>query len=65
MGQGMGDMARRDLARVAKAKQKVVQAQAELRASIIAAVESGETYRAVAAQAGISHQRVAQIVRGQ
>jgi len=58
-------MARRDMDRVSKARERLRQAQEELRAAIVAAVESGETYRDVAKSAGLSHQRVAQIVRGQ
>jgi DNA-binding NarL/FixJ family response regulator len=56
-------MARTDLRRVARARKELDKALAERRASILAAVASGETYRDVARMAGISHQRVAQIVR--
>lgn len=58
-------MARADLDRVEKARKQLVDAQDRLHEAIIAAVKSGETYRDVGARAGLSHQRVAQIVRGQ
>lgn len=55
-------MARSDMRRVAQARRNRETAQAEFEASIKAAVASGETYRDVARMAGLSHQRVAQIV---
>lgn len=70
MGQRLPSMARPDLRRVAKARrrldacrQAVDDAQEELFAAIKAAVASGEAYRDVARMAGLTHQRVAQIIR--
>jgi alkylated DNA nucleotide flippase Atl1 len=48
---------------VARAKRQLEEARAELHAAIKAAVASGETYRDVARMAGLSHQRVSQIVK--
>lgn len=56
-------MARRDLRRVAKAQQQLEAARSELHAAIRAAVASGETYRDVARMAGLSHQRIYQIMK--
>lgn len=48
--------------RVGQAKRDLRQARDEFKAAIRAAVASGETYRDVARMAGISHQRIHQIV---
>lgn len=56
------DVARSDLRRVAACKRQMDESRAALRAAIRDAVNSGETYRDVARMAGLSHQRVAQIV---
>lgn len=56
-------MARADLRRVQLAARKVDSARAELYAAICAAHASGETYRDIAEAAGISYQRVGQIVK--
>ena len=56
-------MARADLRRVERACQRVVDSREELEAAILAAHRSGETYRDIAQAAGISHQRVGQIVK--
>lgn len=55
-------MARVDLRRVAKARRQLENAVKERDDAIRAAVASGETYRDVARMAGVSYQRVAQIV---
>ena len=56
-------MAQSDLRRVERACEKLLEARRELEASIRDAVASGETYRDVAKRAGMSYQRVAQIVK--
>lgn len=56
-------MARADLRRVERAAQRLVESRAELNAAIRAASASGETYRDIAEAAGMSHQRVGQIVQ--
>lgn len=61
MGQ-LDPMAQADLRRVERARKHVLEAREELENAIRDAVASGETYRDVAARAGMSHQRVAQIV---
>jgi predicted transcriptional regulator len=48
---------------VAQAKAKRTDAEAKLVAAIVDASESGYTYRVIAKAAGLSHQRVAQIVK--
>jgi DNA-directed RNA polymerase specialized sigma24 family protein len=55
-------MARADMRRVSAARRQLRQTRDEFKAAIRAAVASGETYRDVARMAGISHQRVHQIV---
>lgn len=56
-------MAQADLRRVQRAAARVTDAREELIAAIFAAVSSGETYRDIARAAGMSHQRVGQIVK--
>lgn len=55
-------MARIDLQRVARCRRKLEAVYRERDEAIRAAVASGETHRDVAAVAGLSHQRVTQIV---
>ena len=57
------NMAQADLRRVERCRQQLEDARAGLHQAIRDAVASGETYRDVAKLAGISHQRVAQIVK--
>ena len=45
-----------------KARAQITTAEAELVAAMVAAHESGETYRDIAEEAGLSHQRVWEIV---
>ncbi len=56
-------MAKADLRRVARAAQRVRESRDELEAAIVAASASGESYRDIAEAAGMSHQRVGQIVK--
>lgn len=56
-------MAKADLRRVERACKRVIDAREELHAAIVAAAASGETYRDIAEAAGMSHQRVGQIVK--
>lgn len=56
-------MAQADLRRVRRARERLEAAQKELRAAIKSAAASGETYRDIAEWAGLSHQRIAQIVK--
>lgn len=56
------DMARADMRRVAQAKRDLERCRSDFIEAIKAAVASGETYRDVARMAGISHQRVHQVV---
>jgi hypothetical protein len=58
-----GDVARADMRRVAQAKRDLERCRAAFVDAIKDAVASGETYRDVARMAGISHQRVGQIVK--
>jgi hypothetical protein len=55
-------VARSDLKRVAKARTRIVAAERELVQALVAAHESGETYRDIGLEAGLSHQRVHEIV---
>lgn len=57
------NMARADLRRVSRAAQRVQSSRAELEEAIVAAASSGETYRDIAQAAGVSYQRVGQIVK--
>lgn len=57
-------MAERDLRRVERAARRVDVARAELRQAILLARESGETFDAIGRAAGLSRQRVQQLVRG-
>ena len=54
-------MAQKDLRRVRSAARKVERAERELHLAILAAVESGESYRDIAPWAGLSYTRVFQI----
>lgn len=56
------EMAQVDLRRVAKQRHTLEKAQSDLRAAIRDARASGETYRDIADAAGLSYQRVWQIV---
>lgn len=55
------DMAQRDLRRIERAARKVDEARRELRAAIVQARESGETFEDIGRAAGLSRQRVQQI----
>ena len=55
-------MAKADLRRVRRCAGKLRESRADLEESIRAAHASGETYRDIAEAAGLSHQRVWQIV---
>jgi transcriptional regulator with XRE-family HTH domain len=57
-------MAKADLRRVERCRQELDKSREDFLESIVRARESGETLRDIAVAAGISHQRVAQIVRG-
>ena len=57
-----GSVAKADLRRVSKAVSRIRDAEEELKEAILAARASGETLRDIAEAAGISHQRVHQIV---
>lgn len=57
------DVSERDLARVELAAERAAAARAELHASIVEAHEHGETLRSIAEAAGLSFQRVHQIVQ--
>lgn len=56
-------MAQADLRRVERCRAALNEAREGLHQAIRDAVASGETYRDVAERAGMSHQRVAQIVK--
>jgi hypothetical protein len=56
-------VAQSDLRRVERACQRVIEARHELEAAIKTAAASGETNRDIAERAGMSHQRVNQILR--
>lgn len=55
-------MAKSDLRRVRRARQRIGAAEQELVAAMVAAHESGEAYRDIGKEAGLSHQRVHEIV---
>jgi hypothetical protein len=57
-----GEMARADMRRVVQTKRDLERCRGAYLDAIKAAVASGETYRDVGRMAGISHQRVHQIV---
>lgn len=61
----MRAMAKADLGRVSRAAEKSVAAREELRQAIRLARASGETYDDIGAAAGLSRQRVYQIVKGE
>ena len=56
-------MAQKHLRRVKQKAEAVAHAEEERDAAIRDAYESGETFRDIAAWAGLSHQRIHQIVR--
>jgi len=56
-------VAQRDLRRVERAAREVDIARAELRDAILKAREAGETFDDIGRAAGLSRQRVQQIVR--
>lgn len=56
-------MAQRDLRRVRAAARRMEKAERELREAILAAIESGESYRDIAPYAGLSYSRVYQIAQ--
>lgn len=56
-------MAQRDLKRVGKARERHDNAERELHAAILAAADSGETYRDIGKYARLSHQRIYEIVK--
>jgi hypothetical protein len=59
----MPEMAASDLRRVERAARKAASARNELRQAILLARDSGETYADIANSAGLSPQRIAQIVK--
>ena len=56
-------MAQADLRRVTSAARKLDNAKGGLRAAIVRARGSGESYRDIGKAAGLSHARIIQIVR--
>lgn len=56
-------MAERDLKEVRRCTDKVEQARARLREAILKAHRSGESLRGIAPYAGMSHQRVAELLK--
>ncbi len=58
-------MAQSDLRRVERTAVRAKKTRAELKAAILAARESGETYADIAKAAGLSSQRIQQIVKGE
>jgi DNA-directed RNA polymerase sigma subunit (sigma70/sigma32) len=58
-------VAQRDLRRVERAARDLDKARDELRRSILLAREAGETFEDIGRAAGLSRQRVQQIVRGE
>jgi catalase (peroxidase I) len=57
-----GEMARADMRRIAQCKRELETSRLAFLEAIKAAVASGETYRDVGRMAGLSHQRIHQIV---
>jgi DNA-directed RNA polymerase sigma subunit (sigma70/sigma32) len=57
-------VAQRDLRRVERAARRLDSARDELRAAIVQARGAGETFDDIGRAAGLSRQRVQQIVRG-
>lgn len=55
-------VAKSDLKRVRDARARITKGEQELVAAMVAAHESGEVYRDIAEEAGLSHQRVWEIV---
>ena len=58
----MAQMAKRDLLRIERAARDVDRARETLRDAIVTAHEAGETYEDIGRAAGLSRQRVSQIV---
>ncbi len=58
-------MSQSDLRRVERAAAKSKKTRDELRAAILQARESGETFADIARSAGLSPQRIQQIVKGE
>jgi hypothetical protein len=56
-------MPERDLARIELAAERAKEARAELERAIVQAHERGDSLRTIAEAAGLSHQRVHQIIR--
>jgi hypothetical protein len=56
-------MTQADLRRIERAKQRLDDAREEMFVSLLIARESGESLRDIAKAAGMSHQRVHQILR--
>jgi Mor family transcriptional regulator len=56
-------MARRHLEAVRRYAREIKAAETARNAAMVEAIDSGETYRDVAEAAGLSHQRVWQIVK--
>jgi DNA-directed RNA polymerase sigma subunit (sigma70/sigma32) len=57
------DVAQADLRRIERAARNVAAARRELRQAIMLAREAGETFEDIGRAAGVSRQRIAQIVR--
>jgi DNA-directed RNA polymerase sigma subunit (sigma70/sigma32) len=60
----MMSVAKRDLRRVERAARKLDEARQELRSAILLARTGGETFEDIATAAGLSRQRIQQIVKG-
>ena len=58
-------MARLDLKRIAKARERIGAAERELVLAIVAAHESGETFHDIGLEAGLSRQRVHEIFKAE
>ncbi len=58
----MAGMAKVDLRRVERAARKIARDREELRVAILLARDAGETFEDIGAAAGLSRQRVQQIV---
>ena len=61
----MTDVAKSDLSRVMRAARDRAQATERLRVAIVLARDAGETFDDIGRAAGLSRQRVQQIVRGE
>jgi len=56
-------MAQRDLKRCRRCAERLQRARAELREAIVAAHRSGESTRDIAEYVGMSHSRIAELLR--